>query len=122
MLKEGGRPAHQIGTMWEGRPRSLKGGGAALIFSRNLERGSMAVGGALRDGVEISKAALFELGGGFFDGKRAQWSDRQNSMGERRMPYMGFWGFASRRFPRHRHKRPRRPFPLLTAGGAARFA
>jgi hypothetical protein len=45
-----------------GRPRSLKGGGAALIFSRNLERGSMAVGGALRDVVDISKAALFVHG------------------------------------------------------------
>ena len=25
--------------------------------------------------------------------KRARWSDRQNSTGERRMPYMGPWGF-----------------------------
>ena len=27
------------------------------------------------------------------------------------MPYMGPWGSASMRFPRHSHKRPRRPVP-----------
>jgi hypothetical protein len=38
-----------------------------------------------------------------------------------RMPYMGLWGSVSVRFPRHRHKRPGRPFPLLAAGAAAPF-
>jgi hypothetical protein len=39
----------------------------------------------------------------------------------RRMPYMGPWDSSSVRFPRHRPKRPRRPFPLLAAGAAAPF-
>jgi hypothetical protein len=36
-------------------------------------------------------------------------------------PTWDFEGSASVRFRRHRHKRPRRPFPLLAAGAAGRF-